>query len=258
MPVDSHCHLDFPEFAPYSEVIASAKLAGVHTMVTISTLVSRYDAYREIAESDPNVFFTVGTHPHQADSETHITAQDLIALSNHPKCIGIGEVGLDYYYQKSTPENQAYGFRTHIEAARKTGLPLIIHSRDAEEDTSRILTSAKADGDFPALMHCFTASNELAATVLNLGLYISFSGVLTYKSAPNLRELARIMPADRMLVETDAPYLGPGKFRGKRNEPAYVVETLKVLAEARGISYEEADRITTDNFFRLFKKAVRL
>lgn len=257
MLVDSHCHLDFKDFDNRAEVIARAKAAGVTTMVTISTLVANYEIYKAIAESDPRVFFTTGTHPHQADVEPDVPAEKLVELSKHPKCIGIGEVGLDYFYQKASRENQAKTFHTHIDAARETGLPLIIHTRDAEDDTARILLSEMKKGEFKAVLHCFTANEFLAKTALELGLYISFSGVVTYKSAPNLREIANWMPADKILVETDAPYLAPGKMRGKTNEPAFVVETARTVGEARGLSLEAMAKITSNNFFTLFTKASR-
>jgi TatD DNase family protein len=258
MLVDSHCHLDFPDFeAERDAIVARAHAAGVGTLVTISTRVKKYDIYKTIAEKYDNVFFTIGTHPHQADEELGIPASEIIALSAHPKCIGIGEAGLDYFYKNALPQNQELGFRTHIEVARKTGLPLIIHAREADEDCAKILIQEMKKGEFKAVMHCFTASEALARTALDLGLYISFSGVVTYKTAQNLRDIASWLPKNRILVETDAPFLAPLKNRGKRNEPSFVADTARVVAEARGENFEEFAMQTSENFFHYFTKATR-
>lgn len=258
MLVDSHCHLDFPDFeAERDAVIARAHAAGVSTLVTISTRVKKFETYKTIAERYENVFFSVGTHPHQADEEAGIPVLEIINLSHHPKCIAIGEAGLDYFYQNASRENQEQGFRTHIEAARETGLPLIIHAREADEDVAKILTQEMAKGEFKAVLHCFTAGEALAKTALELGLYISFSGVVTYKNAQNLRDIASILPANRILVETDAPFLAPLKNRGKRNEPSFVVDTARVVAQARGEDFEKFAAQTTQNFFTLFSKATK-
>jgi TatD DNase family protein len=222
--------------------------------VTISTRVKRLDALLAITARFPNVYCSVGTHPHNADEEDGIAAEQLVELTKHPKVIALGEAGLDYFYAHGSREAQQRGFRTHIAAARATGLPLVIHSREADEDCGRILEEEMAKGSFRAVLHCYTGGRELAMKAISLGLSISFTGILTFKKSEALRGLAAELPADRIMVETDAPYLAPGKFRGKRNEPAYVVEIAKVLAEARGVSLEEISHRTTENFFRLFSK----
>jgi TatD DNase family protein len=258
MLVDSHCHLDFPDFAPELEaVVARAEAAGVGRMVTISTRVRRHAQVLAIAERFPNVTCSVGTHPHHAHEELDITAEELIARAQHPKVVAIGEAGLDYHYDNSPRAAQEQGFRTHIAAARATQLPLVIHAREADEDTARILEEEMGKGPFPAVLHCYTGGPELARRAIALGHSISFTGIVTFKNSGALREIAESLPADRFLVETDAPYLAPLPHRGKRNEPAYVVEVAKVLAEVRGVSADEIGRQTTENFFRLFSKVPR-
>ena len=258
MLVDSHCHLDFPDFASErADVIARAKENGVGAMVTISTRVRRFDEIRAIAEAYPQVWCSVGTHPHNAGEEDGISADELVALSAHPRCVAIGEAGLDYFYDKAPREAQARGFRTHIEAARRTGLPLVIHARDADADIAAILEDETGKGPFPFLLHCFSSGAELARTGVRLGGYVSLSGILTFRRSEEIRAIARDVPRERLLVETDAPYLAPMPHRGKRNEPAYVRHTAEVLAETIGVSLDEVARITTDNFYRLFSKAVR-
>lgn len=255
MLVDSHCHLDFPDFADDLDgIVSRAAAVGVGHMVTISTRVRRLNELIAIAERFDNVYCSVGTHPHHADEEDGIAPDELIALTQHPKVVALGEAGLDYFYDNGSPEAQARGFRAHIAAARATGLPLVIHTREADEDCGRILDEEMARGSFRAVLHCYTGGRELALKAVSLGLSIGFTGILTFKRSEELRALAAELPADRILVETDSPYLAPGKFRGKRNEPAYVVEVAKVLAEARGFSLEEISRQTTENFFRLFSK----
>ena len=255
MLVDSHCHLDFPDFSgDLDAIVARAAQAGIGRIVTISTRVRRLSELITIAERFPNVYCSVGTHPHHADEEDGIAPEELIELTGHPKVVALGEAGLDYFYDNGSPQAQARGFRAHIAAARATGLPLVVHTRDADEDCGRILQEETAKGPFRAVLHCYTGGRELAMTAIELGLSISFTGILTFKKSEALRALAAELPADRIMVETDAPYLAPGKFRGKRNEPAYVVEVAKVLAEARGVSLEEISRQTTENFFRLFSK----
>jgi TatD DNase family protein len=255
MLVDSHCHLDFPDFADDLDgVVSRAETAGVGRILTISTRVGRLRSLLAIAEKFPNVYCSVGTHPHQADEEDGITASELIELARHPKVVAFGEAGLDYFYQYGSREAQERGFRTHIAAARATGLPLVIHTREADEDCGRILEEETSSGPFRAVLHCYTGGRELAIKAIAMGLSISFTGILTFKKSQDLRDLAADLPADRIMVETDAPYLAPGKFRGKRNEPAYVVEIAKVLAETRGVSLEEISRQTSENFFRLFNK----
>ena len=255
MLVDSHCHLDFPDFSgDLDAIVARAAQAGIGRIVTISTRVRRLSELIAIAERFPNVYCSVGTHPHHADEEDGIAPEELIELTGHPKVVALGEAGLDYFYDNGSPQAQARGFRAHIAAARATGLPLVVHTRDADEDCGRILQEETAKGPFRAVLHCYTGGRELAMTAIELGLSISFTGILTFKKSEALRALAAELPADRIMVETDAPYLAPGKFRGKRNEPAYVVEVAKVLAEARGVSLEEISRQTMENFFRLFSK----
>ena len=255
MLVDSHCHLDFPDFADDLDgIVSRAEAAGIARMVTISTRVRRIETLLAITARFPNVYCSVGTHPHQADEEDGISSDELIALTQQPKVVALGEAGLDYFYEHGSREAQARGFRTHIAAARATGLPLVIHTRDADEDCGRILDEETAKGAFRAVLHCYTGGRDLAMKAVAHGLYVGFTGILTFKKSDALRALAAELPADRILVETDAPYLAPGKFRGKRNEPAYVVETAKVLAETRGVSLDEISRQTTENFYRLFSK----
>ncbi len=259
MLVDHHCHLDFPQFADdRAGVLARAAAAGVGVAVTISTRVRRLPQLLEIAQAHDNVFCSVGTHPHQADEETDVTTDELVRLSAHPRVVAIGEAGLDYFYKKSSPENQAEGFRRHIRAARITGLPLEIHTRDAEHDTARILSEEHAaGGPFPAILHCYTGSLMLARHALDLGLYVSFTGVVSFKKSDALREVANAVPLDRLLVETDAPFLAPEPFRGRTNEPAFVAHTAAALARSRGITPEALADATTANFFRLFTKVPR-
>jgi TatD DNase family protein len=255
MLVDSHCHLDFPDFAnDLDGIVARADAAGIGRIVTISTRVRRLGGLLAITEKFPNVYCSVGTHPHHADEENGIPADELIELTRHPKVVALGEAGLDHFYENGSPEAQERGFRAHIAAARATGLPLVIHTREADEDCGRILEDEMAKGAFRAVLHCYTGGRQLAMRAIALGLSISFTGILTFKKSLALRELAAELPADRIMVETDAPYLAPGKFRGKRNEPAYVVEIAKVLAEARGVSLQQISDQTTANFFRLFSK----
>ncbi len=255
MLVDSHCHLDFPDFADELDaVVARAEAAGVGRMVTISTRVREQAKLLAIAERFPNVYCSIGTHPHHADEEDGITPDELIALTHHPKVVALGEAGLDNFYDNGSPQAQERGFRAHIAAARATGLPLVIHTREADEACGRILDEEMAKGPFRAVLHCYTGGRDLAMKAIGLGLSISFTGIITFKKSQALRDLAAELPADRIMVETDSPYLAPGKHRGKRNEPAYVGEVAKVLAEARGVSIDEIARQTTENFFRLFSK----
>ncbi|THA69137.1 TatD family hydrolase [Ensifer adhaerens] len=259
MLIDTHCHLDFPDFeAERDAIVARAREAGVGQMITISTRVKRFETILAIAEAYPNVFCSVGTHPHNADEELDITTEDLVRLSAHPKVVAIGEAGLDYFYDNAPREAQVEGLRRHIAAARETGLPLVIHSRSADEDMAAILTEETGKGAFPFLLHCFSSGPELARVGVELGGYVSFSGILTFPKSEELREIAKTVPHDRMIVETDAPYLAPKPFRGKRNEPAYVAHTAAVLAETIGVTTEEIARITTENAFRAFSKMPRL
>jgi TatD DNase family protein len=256
MLVDHHCHLDFPDFAPeLDDVVSRAHAAGVGTLVTISTRIREFDKVRAVAERFENVYCSVGTHPHNAHEELDIPLERIVELSKHPKVVAIGEAGLDYHYQHSTPGAQAEGFRRHIAAARETGLPLEIHTRDADDDTIAILEDEHAKGAFPAVLHCFTGGRKLAMRAVELGLYVSFSGVITFKNSEALREIARDVPLDRVLVETDAPFLAPLPFRGRRNEPSFVVRTAAALAGVKGISADEIAAATTANFFRHYSKA---
>jgi TatD DNase family protein len=258
MLVDSHCHLDFPDFAEeLDQVVGRATVAGVTTLVTIGTRVRRFPQVRAVAERFDNVYCSVGTHPHNAHEELDVTVEELVDLTEHPKVVAIGEAGLDYHYDTSPREAQAAGFITHIAAARTTGLPLVIHAREADAHLAAMLKAETEKGAFPAVLHCFSSGRGLAETAIALGHYVSFSGILTFKNSQEIRDIARDLPADRILVETDAPYLAPPPHRGRRNEPAFVVHTANVLAEVRGISREEVAVLTTENFFRLFSKVPR-
>ena len=256
--VDSHCHLDYEGLTErLPQVVADARTAGVGLMLSISTKVAKLPGLLAIAETNPEVYCTVGTHPHVAHEELDVTVADLVRLSNHPKVVGLGEAGLDYHYNLSSVEAQKQGFSNHIAAAQQTGLPLVIHAREADTDVERILTENTSIRPFNFVLHCFTSSLELARAGVALGGYVSFSGILTYKTAENLRAVAATVPADRLLVETDSPYLAPVPHRGKKNEPAFVMETLKVLAQVKGLSTDEMAKVTSDNFFRLFSKVQR-
>lgn len=256
--VDHHCHLDFPQFeGRLDTLIGRAHAAGVGVMVTISTRIRQLDRLLAIAQAHPSVYCSVGTHPHYADEELDIPVGEIVALSRHPKVVAIGEAGLDYHYQKSSREGQAEGFRRHIRAARETGLPLEIHTRDADDDTISILEEAHAEGPFPAILHCYTGGQKLATRAVELGLYVSFTGVVTFKKSDQLRDIAAAVPLERMLVETDAPYLAPVPCRGKTNEPAFVRHTAEVLAAVKRIDPEDLAAATTENFFRLFAKVPR-
>jgi TatD DNase family protein len=258
MLIDSHCHLDFPDFAAeLDEVVGRATALGVARLVTISTRVKRHKELIEIVERFPSVYCSVGTHPHHAQEEPDIGTKELVAHTRHPKVVAIGEAGLDYHYDNSPRDLQETSFRAHIAAARETKLPLVIHAREADEDVAKILTEEMGKGAFPAVLHCFTGGRDLAMAAIDLGLSISFTGILTFRNSQNLRDIARELPADRILVETDAPYLAPLPHRGRRNEPSFVIETAKVLAQVRKVSPEEMARQTTDNFFRLFSKVPR-
>ena len=256
MLVDSHCHLSFPDFADeIDEVMGRAAAAGVGTMLTICTQLTEFETVLKLAHRYPNLYCSVGVHPNEADDAHNLDAQTLIELAREPKVVGIGETGLDYYYEHSARDHQRSSFRAHIAAARETGLPLIVHSRSADDDTADILAEEMAVGRFPGLIHCFTGGAELAVRALDLGFYISFSGIVTFKSASDLRAVALTVPLDRLLVETDAPYLAPVPHRGKRNEPAFVADTAAFVADLRGATVEGLAQATTANFFDLFAKA---
>ncbi len=257
MLVDSHCHLDFPDFEPERDaVIARANDAGIGHMVTICTRVKKFNQIKDVAEAYDSVTCSVGTHPHNAGEEPDVTVDDLVTLAEHPKVVAIGEAGLDYHYDNAPREAQAGGLKRHIKAARVTGLPLVIHARSADDDMAAILEEAyETDGAFPMVLHCFSSGLELAKRGIALGAYVSFSGILTFKTAEELRGIAAEVPEDRLLVETDAPYLAPVPFRGKRNEPAFVSHTARVLADVRNVQAEQIADLTTRNFQRLFSKA---
>lgn len=255
MLIDSHCHLDFDVLHDDIEnVLARAREAGVDGCVTISTRVKNFDAIKAIAEAHDNVWCSVGTHPHNAHEELDISTAQLVALAEHPKCVAIGEAGLDYHYDSSPRDAQAEGFRNHIGAARITGLPLVIHSRAADEDMIAILEEETGKGAFPFILHCFSSGKELAKRGLELGGYLSFSGIVTFKNAVEIQEVAASAPANRILVETDAPYLAPTPHRGKPNQPSYVRHTAEKLAELRSVSLDSVAIQTTANFAHLFAK----
>lgn len=258
MLIDSHCHLDFPDYdEDRQQVIDRARAAGVSMMLTISTKITEADKIISLAEAHPDIMCSVGIHPHEAGREPVTSAAQLVARAAHPKVIGIGETGLDYYYEHSPRDDQKRNFHAHIEAARSSRLPLIVHARDADEDTADILEQEAAQGDYPGLIHCFTAGPELARRALDLGFYISISGIATFKNASDLRDVIRFIPLDRLLVETDAPFLAPVPFRGRRNEPGFVKHTAEMVADIKQTNYEEIAAVTTDNFFTLFTKAER-
>ncbi|MBO0902018.1 TatD family hydrolase [Jiella sonneratiae] len=251
--VDSHCHLDFPDFeGERADLVARAREQGVRRFVTISTFVSKFERLMAITREFDEVYASVGTHPHNAAEEPDVTVAQLVDLSGRDKVVAIGEAGLDYHYDKSPRDVQAKVFRTHIEAARETQLPLVIHARQADEDVIRILEEESGKGAFPFILHCFSSGRALAEAGLALGGYVSFSGILTFRNSADIREIAAEVPMDRLLVETDAPYLAPPPHRGKRNEPAFVRHTAAVLAEVKGVDLDSIARQTTDNFFRLF------
>ena len=256
MLIDSHCHLEYEGLVEDQQgVLSRARAAGIGGFLNISTRQREWHKVVATAEREPDVWASVGIHPHEADEHADLGAQALLDAAAHPKVIGIGETGLDYYYDQSDRETQQALFRTHICASRETGLPLIIHTRDAEADTARILAEEMAKGAFPALIHCFTASGEFAAKMLGLGLSISVSGIVTFKNAKDLQQVAKELPEDRLLVETDSPFLAPVPHRGRTCEPAYTVDTASFVAALRGVEVEALEAATTRNFFGLFAKA---
>ncbi len=255
MLVDSHCHLDFPDFAEELDaVVARAGQADVSVMQTICTKLTAFPQVLAVAERYPNIYCSVGVHPNEVAGQAEVTAQALVALASAPKVIGLGETGLDYYYQNSPREAQLAAFREHIAAARLTKLPVIIHTRAADEQTIAVLEEEMQKGTFTGLIHCFSTSRMLAEKALELGLYISISGIVTFKKAVELQDIVRDLPLSRLLVETDAPYLAPVPHRGKRNEPAFTRHTAEFLAELKGLNYDEVAKATTQNFFNLFTK----
>jgi TatD DNase family protein len=255
MFIDSHCHLNYEGLVERQDaVLADAKARGVSTMLNISTRESEWEAIVATAERDSDVWASIGIHPHEADAHPEIDARKLIAKSEHPRVIAIGETGLDFYYDHSDRDQQRTSFRAHIEASRATGLPLIVHTRDAEQDTAEILREETGKGSFSGVIHCFTASQAFADIALELGFYISMSGIVTFKNAKDLQDVAKGLPADRLLIETDAPFLAPVPHRGKTCEPAYVADTAAFLAELRNESLEELGATTSRNFHTLFSK----
>ena len=253
--VDSHCHLDFPAFAEQQgEVIARARTAGVGVMLTIGTRLSAFAGVKAVAEAHEGVYCSVGVHPHEAEAEPDIQVGELLGHAAHPKVVAFGETGLDYFYEHAPREAQKANFRTHVAASREAGLPVIVHTRDADEDTEALLAEEMRRGVFNGVLHCFTSGARLAEAAIEMGFYISFSGILTFKKTDALQAIARDLPLERILVETDAPYLAPIPYRGRTNEPAYVTHTASKLAALRGISLEEATVATTANFHRLFAK----
>lgn len=257
MLIDSHCHLEYEKLVEDQQgALQRARAAGVRGMLNISTRQSEWDRVVGTAAREPDVWASVGIHPHEADGHSDLGEAVLLAATEHPKVIGIGETGLDYYYDKSDREVQQALFRMHISVSRKTGLPLIIHTREAEDDTAAILEDELGKGAFPALIHCFTASAEFGRKVLDMGLLISISGIVTFKNAKALQDVARDLPFDRMLVETDSPFLAPVPHRGRPCEPAFVRDTSQFVADLRGEPLEQLAENTTRNFFGLFKKAV--
>lgn len=258
MLVDSHCHLDFPEFAPeLDQVVARARDAGVKTSVTIGTTLAKFPQVLAVAERFDDIWCSVGIHPHEAEPELLESPSPLIERAKHPKVVGLGETGLDFYYNHSPRAPQIANFRHHIAAARETKLPVIVHTRNADPETVDLLREEMGKGAFTGLIHCFTGTQMLADAALELGFYISVSGIATFKKSDELRAVLNTVPLDRLLVETDAPYLAPMPYRGKRNEPSFVVKTAAMLAELKGVSEDALARATTDNFFRLFTKATR-
>lgn len=256
--VDSHCHLDFPDFAPELDaVVDRARQAGLVRFVTICTRVRKFAQVLAVAEAYEDIYCSVGTHPHNAHEELDVTVEELIDLTNNPKVVAIGEAGLDYFYKKDHAAAQAEGLRNHIAAARHTGLPLVIHSRDADDDMAAILRDETEQGAFPFVLHCFSSGRDLALCGVELGGYVSLSGIAAFKRSEELRAIAAEVPRDRLLVETDAPYLAPPPYRGKRNEPAYVAYTAAIIAESLGETPEDFAAQTTENFYRLFNKVPR-
>lgn len=256
MFVDSHCHLNYEGLAEdQAGVLARARAAGVEAMLNIATRASEWDAVLAVAEREPDVFASVGVHPHDADTHPDVETETLVARAVHPKVIGIGETGLDFYYDRSDRDRQRASFRAHIAAARESGLPVIVHSREAEADTAAILAEEMGKGRFSGIIHCFTASQAFAEAALDLGLYISLSGIVTFRNARALQETARTIPLDRLLIETDSPFLAPVPHRGRKCEPAFVADTARFLAGLRGESVETLAAATAANFRALFAKA---
>jgi TatD DNase family protein len=258
MLVDSHCHLDYDDYADELDaVVARAGQVGVDLMVTICTRVSQFEPVLAVAERFDNIYCSVGVHPHHVEEEGVVEMARLVEMAAHPKVVGIGETGLDYHYDRSPRDLQRDSFRAHIEAARQTGLPVIVHSRNADQDTAAILAESCADGGVRGVMHCFSSSRQLAEKAVDLGFYVSLAGIVTFKNAEELRQTVRDLPSERLLVETDAPYLAPVPMRGKRNEPAFVTHTAAVVAELKGMPTDAFGDLSTGNFLALFDKVPR-
>ena len=258
MFVDSHCHLNYKGLVEQQvDVLARARESGVSAMLNISTRECEWDDVIGLAEQESDVWASVGIHPHEADQHVGMDCAKLVEKSAHPRVVAIGETGLDYYYDKSDRAQQCTGFREHIKASRETGLPIIIHTRDAEADTAAILTEEMREGAFTGVIHCFTASAEFARIALDLGMYISLSGIVTFKNAQDLQDVAKWLPEDRLLVETDAPFLAPIPHRGRTGEPAFVTDTARFVSQLRGVAPEILAQQTSDNFYNLFSKAIR-
>ena len=254
MFIDSHCHLDSEDYSgEIDSIVQRAKDAGINAMLTIGTHITKAHESIEIAEKFDNVYCSIGIHPHFAESEPEVTVEELVELAKHPKVIGIGETGLDYYYDSSPRDIQQKSFRTHIKAARQAGLPVIVHTRSADKDTIKILKDEYSNGAFSGVIHCFTSGEELAVRALELGFYISASGIITFKKSDELRDVLSMIPLDRLLLETDAPWLAPTPYRGKRNEPSYIVHVASVLAKLKGVTVDDIGKATTKNFLNLFK-----
>jgi len=258
MFIDSHCHLNYKGLVEQqAEILARARDNGVSAMLNISTREREWDDVIGLAEQETDVWASVGIHPHEADQHVGMDCAKLVAKAVHPRVVAIGETGLDYYYDKSDRAQQGAGFREHIKASRQTGLPIIIHTRDAEADTAAILTEEMREGTFTGVIHCFTASADFARIALDLGLYISLSGIVTFKNAQDIQDVAKWLPADRLLVETDAPFLAPIPHRGRTGEPAFVADTARFVAQLRDVTAETLAQQTSDNFYELFTKASR-
>ena len=254
MLVDSHCHLNYPEFADLPAVLARAEAAGVGLFQTIGCKRSDFEPVLSIARSDPRIYCSIGVHPHEAETHTDLTLEELLGYAADPRVIGLGETGLDYFYEHSPRDIQQRLFRLHIEASRQSGLPIIVHTRDADEDTLRILKEEYAKGPFTGLIHCFSSGPELAQAAIEIGFYISISGIITFRKAQELRDTVASLPLEKLLVETDSPYLAPEPHRGRKNEPAFTAITAQKLAEMKGVSDAELASTTTSNFMRLFSK----
>lgn len=257
MLVDSHCHLNYPDFeTDLEDILVRASESGISNLLTICTKIEEFHNVLSIAKRNKNIFCSVGVHPHNVDTCEKVSKNKLLKLASHESVVGFGETGFDLYYQHSSKKSQEISFRTHIAASRETDIPVIIHTRDAEKDTIRVLENEYGDGKFFGVIHCFSSTPKLAEVALKLGFYISISGIVTFKNAGSLREIITEVPLNRLLLETDAPYLAPVPKRGQRNEPSFVTYTLQKVAEIKGVSSNYLAQVTSENFFRLFSKAM--